>query len=211
MGKKSNLSRKRKYGNRKPLVDRIKRNTEKILDVIDKCDTTNFASMESVTTNFENTDDGTINVAKMNCDILNKGTPTKSITIGGLPKNSPVAVTDTGEFEEKNRERKKLGPYTESALVFEDKQTNQTWEEQQYRRSAIAFVFTNHLFCPPKHEWKGKDGSIMRACQFLELDFYSSRHVVQKVFEIVEYNMIPYRKVRCLNKNLLIPPGSLEE
>ena len=83
---------------------------------------------------------------------------------------------------------------------------SRTWEMEQYKPYAIAFVFNHHIFCPPRCKWKGVGGSIAKACHFLDINYGENRVTVERVLGILEKGLLPLRKMRAPNKKLLIPP-----
>ena len=196
MGRGCKLGRKRKYSNRPAFVDRKNKNNRKIVrdEESVSSDTTNFASNDCVTTNFDKTNCNTTNFDKEWCD-KNMDTP-----VPDLPMNSPVVIVtnNTGELEKKREED----------FMFQE---SRTWKEEQYKRSAVAFVFTNVLFFPPRSEWKGKDGAIEQTSKFLQLDNRTNRNLIYRVFLNMEHDLNPGRNSRSVNKKLLIMPGSVEE
>lgn len=114
-------------------------------------------------------------------------------------KNVPVcsSAVDTEEHGEKIE--KKI-----------ERKNNKNWEEQQQQRFAIAFVYSNLLSAPPPRDWYGRDGSIVWTIDYLGLHPNTYKTVREVFFQLSNQASL-FRKVRGRNKNLLIPPGSVEE
>ena len=109
-----------------------------------------------------------------------------------IPMLPPVVTDNTG-----GRKKKEIKQDTKVSFL-EDR----NWEHQQNKRSAVAFVFLNLLYSPPKKEWKGAGGLIRIACQMLQLDFNSNCKLVEHVFVAFDKTN-SFSDVRCprsLNK-----------
>ena len=182
MGNKCKLGRKRKYSNRKKgdhgkkIVRNVNATNDNDSDA-GKSITTNFDENNCTTTNFDKT--------HPNISAISDSRERKQETTNA-PENPPVIVADKGEFK-----KKEIVSYADHCEAIHDR----TWEQDQYKRSAIAFVYTNHLFCPPQHEWWGKGGSIAKACDFLQLDYIRDRKTVSRVFLLLNLVCCHYGRI----------------
>ena len=116
-------------------------------------------------------------------------------TNNDLPMLPPVVSVTTGE-----RKKIEIKQVTVDLTNFEPS----SWNEQQYKRSAVAFIYSNHLFYPPCSEWKGQFGAISKACKLLGINRNNNKRMVENVFLTISKSEPPICTFRCLNKNLLI-------